>query len=286
MKTMQINEPNLKESQFPQNNYAQPQNVSNTSIAVGVTENADRRQSIVNVIFGENAADLMKWAANTFWDGQIIKDEKTGKTLMVPNSEYFKCAICKAMYPTSYSNYYHCRGTTTAPHEKILTEPVDWHPLASRTGLSFINGQIIANINSNIQTANFGKTTNDVKQNTDMDMRLLRSAIKTATAIMGSFLSNKDNYASWLLEDKSYSRLPEVFNIPFLTATMTNLALNLYASYSKGKGMAAVAKVLENRAHIEQEILNKSERSAQEMTTSQSNSGALGGLFNLNLGKK
>lgn len=250
-----------------------------STTSVSLDTHTDSRQGIIPVMFGL-PSDLLSWIANTWWDGKIETTED-GKTLLVPNAEYYKCPLCEEIYSVAwYPLYQECSGTKENPHAKVLTTPTNWHPLCSRTGISYLLGQLQANINSNIQTANFGKTSLDVKGNTDLDMRFLNTAAETSIAIMGSMLSNPNNYAGWLLEDKTFSVLPQVFNIPFLTSVMTEMGINIYSSFSKGKQLAAVSKLLENRAHIEQEILNKSERSALEQQLSEHNNSG-NGLFNL-----
>ena len=67
-------------------------------------------------------------------------------------------------------------------------------------------------------------------------------------------------------------------NKGFLSSVKTEYTLNIWASMSKGKNLEAVGKVLENRAHIEQEISNKTERAETEHSLSQK-SGGLGDLF-------
>lgn len=259
-----------------------PRNLSNTSISLD--NHGDSRQGIITVMFGL-PDELAAWVANTWWDGKIEMNEDK-KRVMIPNAEYYKCPVCKETYSASSSPLYsECRGTKDKPHKKRITIPVDWHPLCSRTGISFLLGQLQANINPNIQTGNFGKNMLDVENKVDQDSRFLRMSVKTGIAIIGSLLSNKDNYAPWLLDDKTYQRLPQVFSIPFLTSVMTETGMNIYSSYTKGKGLAAVGKVLDTRAHIEQEITNKSERSAFEQQSSDRQN-ALSGLFHLNEPKK
>lgn len=247
--------------------------------AISVQGNQDNRQGIIEVVFALDPS-VMSWIANTFWDGKIYKN-KDGKSTMVPNSEYYRCPICQAI-KSAASNivalYQECRGTKDHPHEPHLTDPIDWHPIGSRTGVSFLCGQLVANINPNVQTGNYGKNSMDITNKADLDSRFMKLATKHAEGITAGFLSNKDNFAAELMADKSYVMLPQVFNVPFLTTMITNLAINLSASFTKAKGMEAVAKIVENRAHIEQEIMNRSERDVTEQQFNRGQ-GILGGLF-------
>jgi len=246
---------------------------------ISIEPDKAQRQGIIDVVFNLDP-NVMNWLANTFWDGKL-STKRDGMTVMVPNSEYYICPTCHSTKSTALnipSLYQECRGSKENPHPVTVTVPLDWHPIGSRTGVSFLVGQLHANINPNIQTGNYGKSTTDVVNKADLDSKFTKMAVKTAEAIVASFLSNANNFAPGLLEDKSYERLPQVFNVAFLTTIITEVAINLLASYTKGKNMAAVAKILETRAHIEQEIMNRSERSATEEAISRSGN-ALGNLF-------
>lgn len=248
---------------------------------VSLASSSSERQGIIEVLFSLDDG-LIESLANTFWDGRLDSDLENGSKKIMPNSEYYKCPVCgsvKNIYKDR--NYRFCEGTPEHRHEFKFTEPVDWHPLASRTGLSFIFGQLQANINSNIQTGNYGKSTNDVSASASLDQRLINSATNVAISIVGGFLSNINNYADWLLQDPYLSLLPQVFNVPFLTSVMTSTAMNILAAYSKGKNMAAVEKMMETRAVIEQRQTNVSERSEMAHTESAHNSlfGSIGSIF-------
>jgi len=248
---------------------------------VSLASSPSEKQGIIEVLFSLDDS-LIESLANTFWDGRLDSDPETGSKKIMPNSEYYKCPVCgsvKNIYKDR--NYRFCEGMPEHKHEFTFTEPVDWHPLASRTGLSFIFGQLQANINSNIQTGNYGKSTNDVSASASLDQRLINAATNVSISIVGGFLSNINNYADWLVQDPDLKRLPQVFNVPFLTSVMTSMAMNILAAYSKGKNMAAVEKMMETRAVIEQRQTNVSERSEMAHTESAHNSlfGSIGSIF-------
>jgi hypothetical protein len=257
---------------------------NNTSTSISVNSNGETKLGIINVMFTLDPS-ILSWAAGTFYDGKIeVVDDVSSmngnqKTILMPNSDKYRCKICGETRTRSDWDYTLCKGTKDNPHDLEYREPLDWHPLSSKTGISFMLAQLQIGINPNIQTANFGRNINDVKNNSDLDYKLTKMATNQAISIMGAFLSNKDNYAPWLLEKPNYESLPQAFNIPFLTSTMTALAQNLLASYTKGKNMEAVGKVLETRTRIEQEITNKSERSAQEQQITQNNNRNSWGIF-------
>jgi hypothetical protein len=247
----------------------------NTSTSISVDTNGESRLGIINVMFTLDKS-ILSWAAGTFYDGKIETTDDPNsvgnqKTALVPNSDKYCCAICGETRTRTDWDWAICKGTKEIPHKPEYREAVDWYPLVSRTGLSYLLSQLQMGINPNIQTANFGKNINDVKNKADLDFKLTMLAVNQAISILGALLSNKNNYAAWLLKNPSYDILPQVFNVPFLSSTMTALASNLLASYTKGKNMEAVGKVLETRTRIEQEITNKSERSAQEQQITQSN---------------
>jgi hypothetical protein len=257
---------------------------NNTSTSIAVDSGSENRLGIINVMFYLDP-NILNWAAGTFYDGKIVTtDDK--KQIIVPNSERYTCNICNDTKTINDWDYATCRGTKENPHPPNYRTPVDWHPLTSRTGITCLLSQLQIGMNSNIQTGNFSKNLNDIKGKADLDTRLTNLATNQAVSGIGAVLSNPKNYAEWLLTDKTYSRLPEVFNIPFLENVMTGLAINLLASLSKGKNMEAVSKVLENRAHIEQEITNKSERSQLEQQLDRNNNSGWGGLFNFVKDKK
>ena len=245
---------------------------NNTSTSISVDTNAETKLGIINVMFTLDK-NILSWAAGTFYDGKIEQVDNPfsdlQKTIIVANSDQYTCVICGETRTKSDWDWAVCKGTKEKPHKQEYRKPLDWYPLVSKTGLSFLLSQLQMGINPNIQTANFGKNINDIKNKADLDSKLTNLAVNQAIAIIGALLSNKNNYAEWLLTDPSYNVLPQVFNIPFLTSTMTALAANLLASYTKGKNMEAVGKVLETRTRIEQEITNKSERSAQEQQITQ-----------------
>lgn len=261
------------------------QSNSNTSTSISLNSNDESRLGIINVMFTLDLS-ILNWAAGTFYDGKIDTIEDTNtlngskKTVLVPNSDKYICKTCGQVRTKEDWDWMICKGTKENPHPPEYREPMEWFPLCSRTGISFLLAQLQMGINPNIQTANFAKNSNDVQNKADLDSKLTLLATNQAISIIGSLLSNKNNYADWLIRSPAYELLPQVFNVPFLTSTMTALAINLLASYSKGKNMEAVGKVLETRTRIEQEITNKSERSAQEQQiTSNNNNRNSWGLF-------
>lgn len=259
---------------------------ANTSTSIAIDNNNESRLGIINVMFTLDKS-ILSWAAGTFYDGKIetVDDSDIvsgNQKIILPNSDKYRCPfvyknpdgtteVCGETRTKEDWDWAVCRGTKERPHKAEYRVPVDWYPLVSRTGISFLLSQLQMGINPNIQTANFGKNINDIKNKADLDSKLTNLAVQQAISIIGALLSNKNNYAPWLLKDPSYDILPQVFNVPFLTSTMTALATNLLASYTKGKNMEAVGKVLETRTRIEQEITNKSERSAQEQQITQDN---------------
>ena len=248
---------------------------ANTSTSIAIDSNNESRLGIINVMFTLDKS-ILSWAAGTFYDGKIetiddLNSPKNQKIVLVPNSDKYQCRVCGETKTRTDWDWAICRGNKENHHNAEYREAVEWYPLTSRTGISFLLSQLQMGINPNIQTANFGKNINDVKNKADLDSKLTNLSVSQAISIIGALLSNKNNYAEWLLKDPTYQLLPQVFNVPFLTSTMTALASNLLASYTKGKNMEAVGKVLETRTRIEQEITNKSERSAQEQQITQSN---------------
>ncbi len=268
---------NINSSETPgrqNNNVGQ----NNTSTSIAVDNGSENRLGIINVMFYLDP-NILNWAAGTFYDGKIVTTDDN-KQIIVPNSERYTCNICHSTKSVNDWDYSVCKGTPEKPHPPTYRTPIDWHPLTSRTGITCLLSQLQIGMNSNIQTGNFSKNLNDIKGKADLDTRLTNLATNQAISGIGAVLSNPKNYADWLLQDKTYALLPEVFNIPFLENVMTGLAINLLASLSKGKNMEAVSKVLENRAHIEQEITNKSERSQLEQQLDRNNNSGWGGLFN------
>jgi hypothetical protein len=260
---------------------------NNTSTSIAIDSSNESRLGIIAVMFTLDKS-ILSWAAGTFYDGKLetiddVNSQGNQKVVLVPNSDKYCCQyiyknedgttrVCGETRTKSDWDWAVCKGTKEKPHKAEYREAVEWYPLVSRTGISFLLSQLQMGINPNIQTANFGKNINDVKNKADLDSKLTNLAVNQAISIVGALLSNRNNYADWLLKDPHYNILPQVFNVPFLTSTMTALASNLLASYTKGKNMEAVGKVLETRTRIEQEITNKSERSAQEQQITQNNS--------------
>ncbi len=263
--------------------------------SISLTTTNENKQGIINVIFTLDPSEL-EWIANTWWDGKIETDAE-GHSRMIPNVTYYRCpyiytkkatkgtktdTVCgnlKSM--TDDPLYTECRGKPHHPHESTQTDPYNWHPLCSEKGMLYLLGQLKANINPNIQTANFGKSSQDVKVKADLEDKLINTATDMGKSIVISLLADQRNLAPWLLADPTYGKLPEVFSISFLTNQMTETSMNILASYTKGKNMEAVAKVLENRIRTEQEITNKSERSALEQNLNQSSNGGINSIFGI-----
>ncbi|MGC9132351.1 MAG: hypothetical protein ACP5HJ_01740 [Candidatus Micrarchaeia archaeon] len=244
---------------------------------IPIGESIKEKQGIIEIMFKLDD-NLLASIANVWWDGKLITDPETGEKIIVPNSEYYRCPICKRRISVDTYGYRVCSGTKENPHEPTFTEPENWHPLLSRTGMAFLIGQLQANISTNIQTANFGKSSSDAESRAELDEKLLNIAYNNQMSIIGALLSNPDNIADWIKEDKTYKKMVEVFNLSFIRSVGISLTLNLYASYSKGKGMAAVGRVLDTRTHIEQTITSTSE---QEQKNISPKKGGLGGIFNL-----
>ena len=238
------------------------------------------RQSIVEVIFSLDV-NVVNWIGSTFYDSHTSKLEN-GNTVLVPNSEFYKCPKCNAVKSANtdiVKLYAECNGDGKKPHERTPTEPLNWRPLLTKAGINYTLGEIYAFVNANIQTGNFGKSENDVKKKAQMEDRLLGTAFDKSLYVMASILDDKTRcIASWLLVDGG-KELPKVFNIGFLTATLINMTYNNLASLTKGRDMSAVSKILESRSHIEQEIRNVSERQETQQEIQKKGWGILGNIF-------
>ena len=263
--------------------FKEPEQAAAKSITAGnpsittLSFNEEGRSGIIEIMFNLDQ-DLVEWIASTFWDGKVKYDEN-GKPYIMPNVDYYLCPTCNTKKSTSLgitNLYASCRGTPEKPHELIGTVPLEWRPKVSKTGLGYLVGKLHAKINPNIKTGNFSKTATDAKNHAEQEDIFKWISFKSAVADIDSLLANAQYIAPWIMED--INNLPVVFNIGFLSSVKTEYTLNIWASMSKGKNLEAVGKVLENRAHIEQEISNKTERAETEHSLSQK-SGGLGDLF-------
>lgn len=252
-----------------------------TSIASSPTISLDdqARQSIVTVMFSLDI-NIINWIGSTYYDAHTMKQEN-GSILLVPNAEFYECPKCKQVKSSNTDIaklYSECSGTKQKSHDTIPTKPLNWKPLFSKSGINYILGSIYAMINANIQTGNFGKNELDVKKKAELDERLMWTAFDSSVYSWASILDDrKTNVALWIVgEDGNDKKVIEVFNVGFLARELVNMTINIYSSLTKGKGMEAVSKLMESRSHIEQEIINRTQR---EETVEDIKKRTHGGIF-------
>ncbi|MEM3846240.1 MAG: hypothetical protein QXS81_05025 [Candidatus Micrarchaeaceae archaeon] len=234
------------------------------------------RTGIIDVLF-QMPPELINWIASVFYDSHL-----TGNTLF-PNVDFYECPTCKAIKPTATGAiqlYGVCKGTKDNPHPPTTTIPMDWRPITSKKGITYLLGEINSLVNSNISTANFQTSESDVKKNASIEDNMLLVAFDKAQYVMASMIDNRTEYlADWLLKDEK--TLLKTFNMNFIASVLVSMTKNIQAAMSKGKSMAAVKSVVENRARVEQEITNKTERQEATQQISQSNGGLFSGIKNI-----
>lgn len=210
------------------------------------------KESIVKVMFGTDDR-LVDWHLNDFYDSHLEKSDK-GDPLIVPNANVYKCPKCGAIKRKDSSMlraYTTCAGSKKRSHTSVYTQPIDWKNKLSRAGISFMLGQIGAAINANIGTANYGKSATDVKKNAEMEDRLMYGAYFVSCSILAILISEYKTYvADWVIKEK---QLANIFSEPFCANFIVQMSYNILGNLSKGKGMEAIAKVLESRIRTETE---------------------------------
>ncbi|MEM3846347.1 MAG: hypothetical protein QXU98_11690 [Candidatus Parvarchaeota archaeon] len=241
-----------------------------------ITFDQSNKTGIIDVLF-QMPPELINWVASVFYDSHL-----SGNTLF-PNVDFYQCPVCKAIKPTATGAiqlYGICKGTKDNPHPPTTTIPMDWRPICSKKGITYLLGEINSLINSNISTANFQTSENDVKKNATIEDNMLLVAFDKAQYVLASIIDNRTEYlADWLLKDEK--TLLKTFNMNFIASVLVSMTKNIQAAMSKGKSMAAVKSVVENRARVEQEITNKTERQEATQQISQSNGGLFSGIRNI-----
>lgn len=217
------------------------------SINIGDTN----KESIIKVVFNLDP-HVVDWILNTFYDSHLEALEEKQMPVSVPNAEVYRCPKCnidKKRELGPIKQYLFCSGTELSKHDKMYTVPVDWKPILSQAGLYYILGQVNASMNTNIATANFGKSENDVKNHASLEDRLKYNAFYLAFTMLSVIESGYKLYCSkWIDIEK---KLHVVFSIGFDTNFLIHMTNNILSNFTKGKNMETLGKVLENKVSTE-----------------------------------
>ena len=95
---------------------------NNTSTSISVNSNGETKLGIINVMFTLDPS-ILSWAAGTFYDGKIeVVDDVSSmngnqKTILMPNSDKYRCKICGETRTRSDWDYTLCKGTKDNPHD-------------------------------------------------------------------------------------------------------------------------------------------------------------------------
>ena len=224
------------------------------SPAINISE--VNREGITRVLFSRDPL-LLEYLANTFFDSHIETSED-GRVELVPNTSVYKCPVCKNEYYINLSvstTYRYCSGTKKNPHETCNTNPLNWNPILTQTGIYTLLGKTGGAMNTNIATANFGKLTSDIKANLTLDDRLMNSAFGLALGILATLIGNPKMYINpKLIEERTFD---DVFNASFDMIFLINMTTNILSNSTKGKHMEAVKEAAENKIRTESEVQHR-----------------------------
>lgn len=245
--------------------FHQPTSTATTTINIPATPKENLSEFLFNA-----APETIEWLAQLFYDSHV--EVKDNKPELVPNSNIFQCPVCKQLKSKEANvlgTYHQCRGggmvymqkedeegkpttiqVTTPLHPTTITLPIGWSPKVTSVGIATLFATVRGAINSNITTANFGKTSADVKQKAELQDRLLRNSFDAAYSSIATIMGYPKMYvAKELLTAKNY---PKVFSGDFIALYLEQMTYNLMSAYTKGQAMTAVDKIAVNRLETRQ----------------------------------
>ena len=218
-----------------------------------ITINNESRESITNVLF-QLDPELLDSIARTFYDSHI--EVENGRPQIVANARIYKCPVCGERYDKNlYAFYAICEGTPEHKHERVATEPEDWHPMLTATGFNFIIGAIKWSVNSNLATGNYGemrvRDVRSAKEKLNLEKQLLSNAHKMACFMINTLLGNIKLY----INPEYYTaprKISNLFTYSFVYEFVLGMSRNIYSVLSKGKGLEAVNAIATNRLVYEE----------------------------------
>lgn len=212
------------------------------------------REGVINVLFKRDPK-IPDWLLNTFYDSHAIfsGSEENPRIDSVPNSTFYQCPTCKAKKSTetnlTKAGYLICNGTEKRPHKPSSTYPLEWKPILKKAGLYYLLGQVNSSLNTNIATANLSVSDLDLKRKLSLEDRMRYIAWFLSYSMIAVIAGQYPSYvADWVIKE---NQLHVVFSVGFTTNFIVNMANNILANSTKGKGMAAAGRAMDTHVSTE-----------------------------------
>lgn len=209
------------------------------------------REGVVNAMFQRDPA-ITEWLVNQFFDSHIERNDSQGIEI-IPNANYYLCPMCNTMKSREASliksGYHNCSGTKESPHAPTYTSPQGWGPLLKTKGLYYLLGMANATLNTNIGTGNRANSEADEKRKMSLEDRMRYEGWYVAYSGIAVIVGQYNVYvADWILKEK---KLHGVFSVGFVTNFIITMTNNIVSNATKGKGMAAAGKAMENKVSMD-----------------------------------
>ena len=224
-----------------------------TNFPAQINIGSENREGITNTIFQVDPK-LIDSIARVFYDSHIEMED--GAITIKPNSRFYECPDCHAVYDKElYAGYNFCDGTTENQHKKTITFPKDWHPRCTEAGFNFLLGSLERDLSSNLATGNYGeRNVTDVhsaKDKMKLENLLMSNAHKMSCFKINTLLGNPKLYLNKEVYEHP-NRISTFFSYSFVYEFIMGFTRNIYSVLSKGKGLAAVNAIATNRLVYEE----------------------------------
>ncbi len=208
-------------------------------LSINLGESDEVKKGLSEIVFNLDRS-LISYVVERLYDAHV--EFSASSFRIIPNAEYYECPVChrKASY-NALSPEMFCSGDSKNKHEAVPMTAVGWEPLVTPYGLKSTLSTIYSTVNKNIMTANFNIT--DKKVDTDTFLRTIATNI--AEDAMAQLVEDYEHcFNPAFIKDLS---IINRVNREFMTRFIVELAMNIYAAFSKGKLMKAVNEITSNR---------------------------------------
>jgi len=224
-----------------------------TNFPAQISISNDNREGITRVLF-QLDPNLLDSIARKFYDSHI--ELVDGKPSIRPNSRFYVCPICGAIYDKElYAGYNMCTGKAAHEHDPTITNPKDWNPPLTDAGFNFLLASSESALSSNLATGNYGETsTQDVrsaKEKMRLEKGLMSNAHKMASFMINSLIGNFPRYVNKEIYAEG-NRISNFFSYSFDYSFIMEMSRNIYSVLSKGKNLEAVKEIASNRLVYEE----------------------------------
>jgi len=208
-------------------------------LSINLGESDEVKKGLSEIVFNLDKS-LISYVVERLYDARV--EFSSNSFRIIPNAEYYECPVChrKASY-NALSPEMFCTGDIKNKHDAVPMIAVGWSPLVTPYGLKAALSTIYSTVNKNIMTANFNIT--DKRVDTDTFLRTIATNI--AKDVIAQLVEDSEHcFNTTFIKDLS---IINRINTEFATRFIVELAINIYASLSKGKMMKAVNEITSNR---------------------------------------